>query len=247
MFSNVENVNPIWRYLFWSGLILVIFSGIYRRLYENTDGQVLSSIEANQKIIIANTLISLSLVFVLLFAIPSVREAPNPNYDADMGPVLVEKCAYDYAQGEICGEEDLNPEFIRRGENIILGAIALTGIAYYFLYTRARRRFSVLGVQEIKGIELTNNVNLSGIDLSNQNLTKAWLYGADLSGANLSNSRMILAYLNEANLAGANLSGANLRGANLIGANLKGANLSGAQLREAKLFRAVMPDGTTHS
>ena len=247
MFSNDENVNSFWRLLFWSGLILAILSGIYRRLFENTEGKVLSSIEANLGVIVVNTLITLSLVLVLIFLMPNVRETPNPDYDAELGPVLIENCAYDYAQGEICGEEDLNPEFLRRGENIILGAIALTGVAYYFLYTRAHRRFSVKRVEQINGIELSRNAKLSGIDLGNQNLTKAWLGGADLSGANLSNTRLLLAWLSDANLEGANLSGANLRGADLIGANLKDANLTGAQLREAKLFRAVMPDGTTHS
>jgi hypothetical protein len=91
MFSNDENVNSIWRLLFWSGVICAVISGIYRRLFENTGGKVLSSIEANLGVIVVNTLITLSLVFVLVFLMPNVRETPNPNYDADLGPVWVEK------------------------------------------------------------------------------------------------------------------------------------------------------------
>lgn len=242
---DIDNSNIV--YVFRIGLLMSVVFASYRKLAQKTNGRALSTIEANAKPIFAYSLTTLSLVLILFFALPNLQQTANPEYDALRGPVFVEECVYDYAQGEICGEKDLNPEFLRRGENIILGAIALTGVAYYFLYTRAHRRFSVKRVEQINGIELSRNTKLSGIDLGNQNLTKAWLGGADLSGANLSNTRLLLAWLSDANLEGANLSGANLRGADLTGANLKDANLTGAQLREAKLFRAVMPDGTTHS
>ena len=70
----------------------------------------------------------------------------------------------------------------------------------------------------------------SGADLSEADLSGAYLYGADLSGANLS----------EANLSGANLSGANLSGANLSEAYLSGADLSEANLSEANLSEAYL-------
>ena len=244
---NLDVPVLAWRLVFWSGLIVSAIILGYRKLNEETNGKVLSSIEANQKIIFANTLITLSLVFVLSFLMPNIRKTPNPNFDVSMGPVLVEECAYDYAQGEICGEKDLNPEFIPRGENLVIGAILLLGVTYYFLYTSASKRLSTPVIGEVNGYEITHNAQLSGVDLSNQNLTKGRLGGADLSGANLSNTRLVLAHLHEANLSGANLSFANLRGADLIGANLKGADLTGARLREANLFRAIMPDGTTHT
>ena len=67
--------------------------------------------------------------------------------------------------------------------------------------------------------------DLTDVDLRNQ----ANLYGADLSGANLS---------------GADLSGANLSGANLAGADLENANLRGADLRGAILCNTTMADGS---
>ena len=95
-------------------------------------------------------------------------------------------------------------------------------------------------------------------DLSEANLSKAYLSGANLSRANLLRADLSKAYLSGANLSGANLlradlseaylSGADLRGANLIkadlwraylsGASLKGAYLSGADLRGANLSGA---------
>ena len=75
------------------------------------------------------------------------------------------------------------------------------------------------------------------------NLTDANLTGAYLAGANLTDADLTRAYLTDANLARANLAGAylaraNLDGANLAGANLDGANLAGAYLAGAYLARA---------
>ena len=65
-------------------------------------------------------------------------------------------------------------------------------------------------------------------NLSDANLSGAYLIGANLSGANLS----------DADLAGANLTGANLSLAGLFKADLTGANLSSADLSVAELFDA---------
>jgi len=74
--------------------------------------------------------------------------------------------------------------------------------------------------------------NLSGVDLSD----------ADLSGANLSGANLIDADLSGADLSGANLIDADLSGADLFGADLSGADLSGADLFGADLSRANLID-----
>ena len=87
-----------------------------------------------------------------------------------------------------------------------------------------------------------------GTNLSNRNLTKAYLIGADLStifldgsppvisnltGANLSQADLTNAYLYYANLINTNFSQANLTNAYFGAATLTGANLSGAEVRGA--------------
>ncbi len=79
-----------------------------------------------------------------------------------------------------------------------------------------------------------------GCDLSDANLTGVNLTYADLSKANLSGANLAGVQLGQANLSGANLAGADLTGAKLYMANLTGATLSGARLPEAKLFNAVL-------
>jgi len=87
--------------------------------------------------------------------------------------------------------------------------------------------------------------NLSGVDLSDADLSGAELIRADLSGADLSGADLIRAnlsgaYLSGAYLSGANLSGADLSGAYLIRADLSGAYLSGAYLSFAALSGAYL-------
>lgn len=77
---------------------------------------------------------------------------------------------------------------------------------------------------------LAAQLNLSGkdlheMDLSNLNLSGANLYDANLRGADLT----------ETNLKGAQLQQADLRGATLIATQFDGADLSNADLREATL------------
>lgn len=68
------------------------------------------------------------------------------------------------------------------------------------------------------------------IDLSQCNLTGAYLPGANLANANLMGATLTRAFLGQADLAGANLIGAELTRADLSGAILRGANLNGAKL-----------------
>jgi uncharacterized protein YjbI with pentapeptide repeats len=97
-----------------------------------------------------------------------------------------------------------------------------------------------------------NIVSLHQADLSDADLSWAYLIEADLSDADLREANLIGADLLRANLIGADLRGADLREINLIGANLRGANLSGAQGwtgnllgRAGILDGATMPDGQT--
>lgn len=84
------------------------------------------------------------------------------------------------------------------------------------------------------------NANLTGANLSGNDLQRANFSNSDLSKANLSGANLKGADLASANLEGANLSGANLEGANLSKTNLKGANLKGAILNGTDLAGANM-------
>ncbi len=66
--------------------------------------------------------------------------------------------------------------------------------------------------------------------------------GCDLSGANLSRQQLVNADLRAANLVGANLTDANLTSAKLDGANLTGADLTRTNLTRANLQAASLID-----
>jgi uncharacterized protein YjbI with pentapeptide repeats len=70
-------------------------------------------------------------------------------------------------------------------------------------------------------------------DLSNRNLSRAYLENTDLSAANLSSS-----YLLQATLAGANLSYVDLTAADLRWSDLRGANLSNATIERTRFFES---------
>ena len=77
-------------------------------------------------------------------------------------------------------------------------------------------------------------------DLSGDDLTKTYLYGANLAGTNL-----IRADLSYADLTWADLTIANLTGATLTQATLAAANLTHANLTEANLTGADLTGGAT--
>lgn len=77
--------------------------------------------------------------------------------------------------------------------------------------------------------------DLSEINLSGSDLTRAILAGANLSNANLTNANLTNAALERCNLTNTNLSGANLTKACLSGAELNGTNMSGANLLYAAI------------
>lgn len=239
-------IGSIGVFAFRVGVLAAVVFGSYRKLFQKTNGRALSTIEANLKEIFTYFLISVSLILCFVLFLPNFTKTPNPDYDPAEGPVIIEQCSYDYAQGEVCGNTDLNPEFLQGGEYIRIFVALLIGGAHYFFYTRATKWLKNLKVIEVDGKKIWE-AELEGIDLRKRNLTGAQLSHSNLTNANLAGAKLVRAELFKANLSGANLSGANLRGANLKGANLKGADLSHASLYEAVLTGTVMPNGTVHA
>ena len=233
-------------YLVRYGVLITAVFAVYRKLWKETSGRALSTIEANLKPIFVYSLISLSLIICFVFFLPSLNSTLNPDYDPEAGPVIVQECVYDAAQGEICDDKDLNPEFLQGGESFRLFVAALIGGIHFFFYTRGTKWLKTFKVTEVNGHEIGWGAKLDGVDLSNQNLTKALMTDATLTNANLAGAKLVRAELLRADMRGANLSGANLRGANLQRANLEGADLSNASLRGANFSGATMPNGTIH-
>jgi len=92
---------------------------------------------------------------------------------------------------------------------------------------------------DLSGAELAG-WDLTGAQLFNCNLSKAYLVGADLTHANLSWSHLFGAFLTGASLVGADLSGVDLRAADLVTANLSSTTLRAALLYTADLHQAVL-------
>jgi len=86
------------------------------------------------------------------------------------------------------------------------------------------------------------NIDLSGADLSNADLSDVNLSGADLSDVNLSSADLNHANLSEANLSSADLNHANLSEVDFSGADLTMADLSSTDLRDANLHDANLSD-----
>lgn len=80
--------------------------------------------------------------------------------------------------------------------------------------------------------------NLSGLDLSNADLSHGFFESANLSGAKLAGANLERAVFAHANLEGADLTGAKLKDASLGRAKLARAKLGGADLSEAILVGA---------
>ena len=83
--------------------------------------------------------------------------------------------------------------------------------------------------------DLTEGVNLKGVNLRGAKLQRANLWFANLQRADLGFAKLQRADLLFANLQGAVLLAANLQGADLAVANLQGAILTGANLQKAHL------------
>ncbi|HKS69337.1 MAG TPA: Ig-like domain repeat protein, partial [Ktedonobacterales bacterium] len=92
-------------------------------------------------------------------------------------------------------------------------------------------------------------------DLSNSDLSGAYLVGLSLAGAQVVNTNLTGAVLIGANLTGADLSNSNLKGADFMNVNLSGANLTNSNLLGATglntatltgviWYKTECPDGT---
>lgn len=105
-----------------------------------------------------------------------------------------------------------------------------------------------LRAADLREANLSGVVNLTDADLtaaflSDADLVRAWMLratvtGADLRGSNLTNAMLAGVSFHNANLAGVNLHRAGLYGANLTDADLKNANLTEARL-DAAVFRGA--------
>lgn len=87
---------------------------------------------------------------------------------------------------------------------------------------------------------VARGVNLSHANLQGASLRQLTGFGADLTGADLSLAKAESARFNDAKLERANLEGALLRGANLNGADLTGACLVEADLSQARVQSTVI-------
>ncbi|MDQ1033152.1 hypothetical protein QF035_010734 [Streptomyces umbrinus] len=87
-----------------------------------------------------------------------------------------------------------------------------------------------------------HGLHLAGAQLTQADLTEAYLSGATLTDARLSGAMLTDAYLSEAMFIRANLSGAMFTRANLSGAMFTRADLSGAMFTEADLSAVTFTD-----
>ena len=140
------------------------------------------------------------------------------------------------------------------GRGLVMSAVfaAIAGLVQHEIDQGEKRRALELSLsqsQNLSGAELSGEdlesfrlqgKNLTQADLSGTHLDDANLYGANLSSADLRGAHLTDADLRHADLGGADLRGADLTGARLGGANLNVALLAGARLRRAHLVSATM-------
>ena len=123
-------------------------------------------------------------------------------------------------------------------ENMIKKTMILTAILFTLCSNLQAQDLTRTDVIKLIAIA-TKPLDLTGVKLSNANLSGLNLKGVNLSNANLSGADLHRANLSYANLSNANLAGANLSNADLMLANLIGANLIGAVLEEANLTGVI--------
>ncbi|MBK8029517.1 MAG: pentapeptide repeat-containing protein [Chloroflexi bacterium] len=105
-------------------------------------------------------------------------------------------------------------------------------------------------IDDMVALDLLTNISMSGLDLSDLDLTHAKLDKSDLSlakfkgvqlsetsmrGVNLSYASLLYSTVRNVNLQNANLDGASFRSSDLSGSKLSGANLRAASLNDCNL------------
>mmetsp|Transcript_8437 Transcript_8437/g.12225 ORF Transcript_8437/g.12225 Transcript_8437/m.12225 type:complete len:212 (+) Transcript_8437:31-666(+) len=86
-------------------------------------------------------------------------------------------------------------------------------------------------------------LDISGQDLSGQELSKRDFTGANAKGADFHNSNLQGSVFSKANLVNADFSGADLRGANFADAELDGAILKNTQAQDAIFSNSILDVG----
>lgn len=100
-------------------------------------------------------------------------------------------------------------------------------------------------VQRLLRTKSCESCDLSGVNLTNYDLSQAKLRGANLTGANLTGVIFVQADLAGADLSYADLSNGVFNGANLSRANLRFSNLTNASLQGVKAKEAFDISGAT--
>lgn len=99
-------------------------------------------------------------------------------------------------------------------------------------------------INEMRRLDLLQDINLWEATLENINFKYANLRNAYLAGANLKNTLFDFSDMSAVNLEYADLENASLRYTNLSDANLKGANIRNSKIEnETMNERTVLPDG----
>jgi hypothetical protein len=105
---------------------------------------------------------------------------------------------------------------------------------------RARAQAPVIGGCAMQRYSQCPNADFAGKNISEYDLSGAYLFLANMTGATLDGTDLSWAYLNAAVMNGATLNYVNLTGAMLLGVDMSGATLS-----NITWLYTMCPDGTT--
>ena len=137
------------------------------------------------------------------------------------------------------------------GHGLLFDLLVLGVFVFWLQRLGQRERLVTIYQEEIEGYlgwndkeamyQIVANIKrLNYYDITNINLTEAFLKDAYLVKVNLMNANLRQADLRDAYLMGTNLTNANLIMANLMGADLTGANLTNADLTSADIRGAKL-------
>ena len=103
---------------------------------------------------------------------------------------------------------------------------------------------TVLDAEGLNSFQVAPGADMSGVNLTDRDLSNADLSGAKFTNATLIRTNFTDSSLNNADFSGADLNNATLNNANLSGATLNNANLSGATLNNTTLNNANFTGAT---